>query len=211
MIRVLLVDDHELVRQGIKGVLAESCEIEVIGDVSSGEEAIDFLREQPADLVLMDVNMPGIGGIEATRKVTQLYPEVKVIAVTALHNDPYPSKLLDAGAKGYVTKGCPKDELFDAIGRAIRGESYICNDVAQQMALGQMNGKKQGVASLSDREMQVMLMIVNGHSTNEIGDALFISPKTVSTYRHRLYEKLGVDTDVALTRFAIRNNLIDQS
>ena len=212
MIQILLVDDHALFRTGLISVLGEAGDFEIAGEASSGEEAVDFVRATPPDLVLMDVNMPGIGGIEATRKIIRFAPEMKIIAVTALSDDPFPSQLLDAGARGYISKGCPADELFGAIRTVMTGKHYISNDVAQKLALGNMAGQdgQSPLKKLSAREMQVMLMIVTGQSTQDISDALFLSPKTVSTYRHRLYEKLDVSNDVELTHFAIRHNVIDQ-
>ena len=212
MIRVLLVDDHALFRTGLTSVLGEAGDIEVMGDVGSGEEAIDLLRNLAVDLVLMDVNMPGIGGIEATRKIVRHQPEVKIVAVTALSDDPFPNQLLDAGARGYISKGCPAEELFQAIRSVMAGDHYISTDVAQKLALGHVARQESDspLNKLSPREMQVMMMIVTGQGTQDISDALFLSPKTVSTYRHRLYEKVGVANDVELTHFAIRHDVIDQ-
>jgi len=213
MIRVLLVDDHALFRTGLKSVLGEAGDIEVIGEASSGEEAVDRCKALSPDLILMDVNMPGIGGVEATRKILRQDPGAKVIAVTALSEDPFPNQLLDAGAKGYISKGCPGDELFEAIRMVMAGNHYISKDVAQKLAISHVSGNnnESPLKKLSAREMQVMTMIVTGQGTQQISDALFLSPKTVSTYRHRLYEKLGVSNDVELTHFAIRHNVIDQA
>lgn len=212
MIRILLVDDHQLFRAGLVSVLAEAGDMEVVGEAGSGEEAVDFVRRDAPDVILMDINMPGIGGIEATRKILRIAPQSRVIAVTAMTDEPFPNQLLDAGALGYISKGCPADQLFGAIRGVTSGKHYISADVAQKLALGRMTGHNHEtpLESLSAREMQVMLMIVGGQSTQDISDALFLSPKTVSTYRHRLYEKLGVANDVELTRFAIRNNVIDE-
>jgi len=212
MINVLLADDHALFRTGIGSVIAGAEDIAVVGEASSGEEAIEFVAKTPPDLVLMDVNMPGIGGIEATRKIVRHSPEVKVVAVTALSDDPFPNQLLDAGARGYISKGCPAEELFQAIRCVMAGDHYISKDVAQKLALGQVARQEQDspLKKLSAREMQVMMMIVTGQGTQDISDALFLSPKTVSTYRHRLYEKVGVANDVELTHFAIRHDVIDQ-
>lgn len=213
MIQVLLVDDHALFRTGLKSVLGEAGDIEVIGEASSGEEAIDHLRALRPDIILMDVNMPGIGGIEATRKITRQTPEMKVVAVTALSDDPFPNQLLDAGAMGYISKGCPAEEMFEAIRSVIAGDHYISKDVAQKLALSHVSGQasESPMKKLSAREMQVMTMIVTGQGTQQISDSLFLSPKTISTYRHRLYEKLGVSNDVELTHFAIRHNVIEQA
>lgn len=213
MIRLLLVDDHELFRSGLRSVLAEAGDIEVVGEVGDGEAAVDFVRKTPPDVVLMDISMPGIGGIEATRRIVHARPDVRVIAVTALSEDPFPGQLLDAGAMGYLSKGCPADELFRAIRDVMRGNHYISSDVAQKLALGKMVNQAEDspLKKLSPREMQVMMMIVQGQGNQEISDALFLSPKTISTYRHRLYEKLDVGNDVELTHYAIRHKLIESS
>lgn len=211
MIRLLLVDDHALFRSGLKSVLAEAVDIDVVGEVSDGEEAIEFVRTSRPDVVLMDINMPGIGGIEATRRIVRLSPEVHVIAVTALSDDPFPNQLLDAGARGYLSKGCPADELFQAVRSVMKDVHYISSDVAQKLALGRMANRSQGspLNLLSPREMQIMMMIVQGQGNQQISDTLFLSPKTISTYRHRLFEKLDVANDVELTHFAIRHKLVD--
>lgn len=213
MIRLLLVDDHALFRSGLKSVLAEAGDIEVVGEASDGEAALDFVRADPPDVVLMDINMPGIGGIEATRRILHAQPEVRVIAVTAMSEDPFPNQLLDAGAFGYLSKGCPADELFKAVRSVVKGDHYISSDVAQKLALSQMVGQTEGspLKKLSPREMQVMMMIVQGQGNQQISDTLYLSPKTISTYRHRLYEKLDVANDVELTHFAIRHNLVATS
>lgn len=213
MIKVLLVDDHALFRTGLSSVLDGSGDIEVIGEASSGEEAVEQARKLSPDLVLMDVHMPGIGGIEATRKIVRYFPEMMVVAVTALSDDPFPNQLLDAGARGYISKGCPAEEMFEAIRSVTAGDHYISKDVAQKLAINHVAGHsgESPLKRLSAREMQVMNMIVTGQGTRQISDSLFLSPKTVSTYRHRLYEKLGVTNDVELTHFAIRHNVIEKS
>ena len=211
MIRVILVDDHELVRTGFRRILEESNDIEVIEEASTGEEAVSLVRKDPPDLVLMDVNMPGIGGIEATRRVMRANPDVKVIAVTVHSDSPFPTRLHEAGALGYLTKGCPADELFKAIRIVASGKPYVSNEVSQKLALAKMSGNDvdSPFSKISKREMQVLMMIIQGTKTQDISDSLCLSPKTVSTYRHRLYEKLEVDTDVELTHFAIRHGLVE--
>ncbi|BAO43804.1 response regulator [Thiolapillus brandeum] len=211
MINILLVDDHVLFRSGIKSILDEQEGMEVIAEAESGEEAVEAVRQSPPDVILMDVNMEGIGGIEATRRVLRLAPDVKVIALTALDDTPFPNQLLDAGAVGYVTKGCPADELALAIRRVMRGEHYVCNEVAQRLCLSAVvnKGESTPLAKLSPREMQVMLMITQGKTTQDISDSLFLSPKTISTYRARLFEKLDIHNDVELTHFALRHGLIE--
>lgn len=209
--RVVLVDDHQLVRTGIRRLLSDTEELEVVGEAGSGEDALRLVRETRPDVVLMDVNMPGIGGLEATRKLLRVDPELRIIALTIHVEEPYPSRLMEAGAMGYITKGCNEGEITDAIRAVMRGERYIGADIAQQMALAGFDGTRDGgLDKLSQREMQVMMMVTQGYKMQEISDTLCLSPKTISTYRYRLYEKLGVETDVELTHLAIRHGMIDQ-
>jgi two-component system invasion response regulator UvrY len=212
MIKVTIVDDHELVRTGIIRILKDEPDVEVVAEASSGEEAIQLVKQYKPDVVLMDVNMPGIGGFEATRKLIQMYPDLKVIVVTIHVDDPFPSRMLQAGAMGYLTKGCGVDEITNAIREVNTGRRYISADVAQHLALKLMpGGEESPFDSLSPRELQVMLMLTQGTKVQEISDKLCLSPKTVSTYRHRLYDKLGVSSDVALTRLAMRYGMVDDA
>jgi two-component system invasion response regulator UvrY len=210
MIRVYLVDDHELFRTGIRSILEHDAEMQVVGEAASGEEAVNFVRRHEIDVVMMDVDMPGIGGIEATRRILRADPSARIIAVTVLSENPFPHQLLDAGARGYISKGCPAEEMFAAIRVVQKGDPYISNEVARKVSQAGIGGKGEpsSLSKLSGREMQVMIMITKGQSTRAISDALFLSPKTVSTYRHRLYEKLEVSNDVELTHYAIRYGLI---
>ena len=210
---ILVVDDHALFRTGLQMILRNSANVEIVGEAETGEEALAFLEKNTVDVVLMDVNMPGMGGIEATRRINALPNPPKVVVVTAMIETPFPNKLLDAGARGYVSKGCSADELTAAINAAANDELFLSGDVAQSLALGKLRDPKntgdiEGVKKLSAREFQCMMMIVNGQGTQEISEVLELSPKTVSTYRHRLYEKIGVENDVELTHFAIRNALV---
>lgn len=208
--RVLLVDDHQLVRSGIRRLLDDAWDIEVVGEAGSGEDAVQLVRDTSPDVVLMDVSMPGIGGLEATRKLLRIDPELRIIALTIHVDEPYPSRLMEAGAMGYITKGCDEQEIIGAIRAVQRGERYIGADIARQMALAGFDGTRGGLDKLSQREIQVMMMVTQGYKMQEISDTLCLSPKTVSTYRYRLYEKLGVETDVELTHLAIRHGMIDQ-
>ena len=212
MINVMLVDDHGLVRDGIKSLLNKIDGITVVAEAETGEQAIRQVREKQPDVILMDISMPGIGGLEATRKITQSLPGVKVIAVTIHDDDPFPARLLEAGAAGYLTKGCEVKEIISAIRSVYSGKQYIAPGVAQKLALTFVNkGEKPPLERLTKRETQVMLMIVRGSSNKEISARLCLSPKTTSTYRYRLFDKLGVGNDVELTRFAIRHGLIKEN
>ena len=209
MIKVLVVDDHELVRTGICRMLADTPDINVIGQAESGEIAIDMARRDNPDVVLLDVNMPGIGGVETTRRLIQCVPNVRVVAVSGLSEEPYPSLLLKAGAKGYITKGAPLAEMVRAINKVMQGGKYFSADIAEQLASSYLSDQPQSpFEALSEREMQVALMVVSCISAQEIADRLFVSVKTVNTYRYRIFDKLAVDSDVKLTHLAIRYGLI---
>jgi two-component system invasion response regulator UvrY len=210
-IKIMLVDDHRLVRAGLKRVLAELPEMEVVAEASTGEEALELARAQAPDVVLMDINMPGIGGLETTRRLKQRFPELKIIVVSMHLEEPYPSRLLAAGAAGYLSKDSAADEVVAAIRRVYAGGHYVAADVAGNLAASLVKGKSDSpFEQLSQRETQVMLMVTKGHSTQDISDRLHLSPKTVSTYRYRLFEKLGVSNDVELTRMAMRYGLLDE-
>jgi two-component system invasion response regulator UvrY len=215
MIKVLLVDDHELVRTGIQQILMEAGGIDVVGAVSSGEEALKQATRLDPDVVLMDVNMPGMGGIEATRRILCSNPMLKVIALTVHDDDPFPARLHEAGAMGYLTKGSPADEMLSAIRQVASGRPYLSSEVAKKRALAEwQGGQGQGVSpfvDLSQREMQVAMLILEGKKNQDVSDTLNLSPKTISTYRQRVYEKLGVTNDVELTRLAYRFGILNDS
>lgn len=209
VIKVLLVDDHELIRAGVGRMLADFDKINVVGEAASGEEGVSMARELRPHVVLMDANMPGIGGLEATRRLIRYDPDIKVIAVTIHEEEPYPTKFMQAGASGYVTKGADIKEIVNAIRQVNTGKRYITPEIAQQMALKALNPQEESPFDLlSEREMQVMLMITNGQKVQDISDQLFLSPKTVNSYRYRLFEKLNIENDVELTHMAIRYGVI---
>lgn len=209
-INLLLVDDHELVRAGVKSLLSTVPGIQVIAEASSGEEAIRIVREKRPHVILMDVRMPGIGGLEATRKLLRIDPDLKIIALTVCGEEPFPSKLLQAGAAGYLTKDSALEEMVSAIRSVHSGKRYISPEVAQQLALKHLSDDNASpFEALSERELQVMIMITSGQKVQEISDKLCLSPKTVNSYRYRLFDKLGVQTDVELTHLAIRHKLLD--
>jgi two-component system invasion response regulator UvrY len=210
MIGVLLVDDHKLIRTGIKLILEQTADIRVLGEAASGEEAVERARALKPHIILMDVSMPGIGGLEATRKLAMSLPETRIIVLSAQTAEPFPMKLMEAGASGYITKDSAEDEIVTAIRRVHAGERYISAEIARSLALQAVNRSSGSpFDQLSQREMQVMIMATKGHSVQEISDKLHLSPKTVSTYRSRLFEKLGVANDVELTRLALRYGVIE--
>ena len=196
MINVLLVDDHELVRAGIRRILEDIKGIKVAGEACCGEDAVKWCRANSADVVLMDMNMPGIGGLEATRKIARSVAGTKVIMLTVHTENPLPAKVMQAGAAGYLSKGAAPQEVVNAIRCVASGQRYIASDIAQQMALSQI-----------ERELQIMLMITKGQKVNEISEQLNLSPKTVNSYRYRMFSKLNIHGDVELTHLAIRHGL----
>jgi two-component system invasion response regulator UvrY len=212
MIKVMLVDDHDLVRGGIKRLLEDVQDINVIAEADNGEAAIELARRMQPDVILMDLSMPGIGGLEATRRITCSSPDTKVIAVTVYGDSPFPTCLIDAGASGYITKGSNISEITSAIRTVHRGEQYFTREIADKLARSFVSHRSQTpLESITDREMVVMLMVAQGIRNKDISEKLCLSPKTTSTYRYRLFEKLGVDNDVELTRWAIRNGIVNES
>lgn len=209
MIKVLVVDDHELVRTGICRMLSDLSNIQVIGEACSGEEAIFMARKETPDVVLLDVNMPNIGGLEATKRLLQSNKNIKVIAVSSLTEEPYPSMLLKAGASGYLTKGAPLSDMQKAIEKVHSGGRFFSSEVAEQLAASILSENPDSPFDLlSDREKQVAMMVVNCQSPQEIADQLFVSVKTINTYRYRIFEKLNINSDVKLTHLAMRHGLI---
>jgi len=209
---VLVVDDHDLVRTGISRMLADISGLQVIGQADSGEDAIRKARELKPDVVLMDVKMPGIGGLEATRKLLRSYPDLKVIAVTICEEDPFPTRLLQAGAAGYLTKGAALEEMVQAIRMVFGGQRYISPQIAQQLALKSFQPQlsESPFDLLSEREIQIALMIANCQKVQSISDKLCLSPKTVNTYRYRIFEKLSITSDVELALLAVRHGMVDR-
>jgi len=210
LIKVLLVDDHELVRMGIKRLLQDVHNLKVIGEAGSGEQAVLLAKELVPDVVVMDVNMPGIGGLEATRKMMRHNPDLKILALTIYEDEPYPSRLLQAGAAGYITKGCDPDEMIRAIRTIHSGQRYISPEIAQQIAIKRFT-KNEGspLDLLSERELQIMLMITQGQKVQDISKKLCLSPKTVNSYRYRIFDKLGIHSDVELTLMAMRLGMLE--
>lgn len=211
VINVLVVDDHDLVRTGIRRMLADVDGVNVVGEADSGEAAVLRARELKPDVVLMDVKMPGIGGLEATRKIIRSHPEIRVIAVTVCDEEPFPTRLMQAGAAGYLTKGAALEEMIKAIRQVFAGQRYISVDIAQQLALKpfQPQGEASPFDLLSEREMQIALMIADCQKVQSISDKLCLSPKTVNTYRYRIFEKLKIETDVQLVRLAMRHGMVE--
>jgi len=209
MIKVLVVDDHDLVRTGIARMLDEVDGLRVVGEASSGEQAVQMAKDTVPDVVLMDIKMPGIGGLEATRKLLRVDEGIRVIAVTMCEEEPFPSRLMKAGAAGYMTKGADLEEMVRAIKIVTTGQRYISPEIAQAMALKPYTGDDASLLDmLSERELQIMMMIVNCHKVQDVADKLCLSPKTVNTYRFRIFDKLGVEDRTSAAVEAMRRGLI---
>lgn len=209
MIKLLLVDDHDLVRTGIRRILDDVEGFNVIAEAQSGEAAVKLCRKDPPDIVLMDMSMPGIGGLEATKQILRINEDIKVVALSVHKENPFPAKVMQMGAFGYLTKDADPQEMIIAIQKVARGQKYIAPEIAQQIALGQLDlNEDDPFKSLSERELQIMIMITKGTKVPDIALQLNISAKTVNTYRYRMFEKLNVSSDVELTHLALRHHLI---
>ena len=209
MIRIIVVDDHQLVRVGTSRLLDDVDGFQVVGQAASGEAAIDLVRDLKPDIVLMDLQMPGIGGLEATRSCLRVDPELKIVILTIHEQEPYPSNLLKIGAAGYLTKRADVDEMVRAIRKVVLGQRYIASDIAQKLALDPYKDNDTNpFQCLSSREMQITLMVIDGNKVPHISLKLSLSPKTVNSYRYRIFEKLDIHNDVGLTKMAIKYGII---
>jgi DNA-binding NarL/FixJ family response regulator len=209
VVDIIVVDDHGLVRLGLVKLLSDVEGLRVVAEGCSGEEAISLAKKHEPDVILMDVRMPGVDGIEATRKIVRLLPDIKVIAVTACGDDPFPTRLLQAGASGYLTKGASAEEMVKAIKTVMAGQKYLTANIAQKLALNSLGASDNPFNDLSDREMQIATLICSCKKVQEISDKLCLSPKTVNTYRYRIFDKLSLSSDVELTHLAIRHGLLE--
>ncbi|MGQ3892401.1 two-component system response regulator LetA [Legionella sp. CNM-4043-24] len=211
MIKVLIVDDHALVRMGIRRLLDDLSDMQVVAEAESGEEALILVKTHKPDVILLDMKMPGIDGWEVTRRLKKSNPLIKIIAVTAVCAEPLPSRVLQLGAMGYLTKESGVEEMAAAIRKVAKGERYLSAEVAQKMAINSLESVKDSpFDALSEREMQVMFMITTGMEVSDIAERLFLSTKTVNGYRYRMFEKLNIKNDVELTWLAMKHRVIEK-
>lgn len=210
LINVLIVDDHHLVRTGLRRLLEDFSGIKVVGEASSGEEAVNLIKQLRPQIVLMDIKMPGLGGLETTRKLVRQDPDLKIIIITAYENDIFPMRMLQAGASGYLTKDSSIDEIVRAIRTVNAGQRHLSPEIARQLALKSVTGgQKSPFDDLSERELQIVMMITRGIKVLDIAEKLHLSPKTVNSYRYRIFDKLGIKSDVDLTHLTLRYGLLD--
>jgi two-component system, NarL family, invasion response regulator UvrY len=210
MIRIIVADDHPVVRAGIKELLAEDPTLDVADEASSGYELLRKIREQEFDVIILDISMPGIDGLDTLKQIKSEKPKARVLILTIHPEARYAVRCVRMGADGYLTKGSAPTELIGAIKRISQGRKYISLSLAEKLTeeLHQESGKLPH-QSLSDREYQVMVMISSGKPLKEIADQLSLSTKTVSTYRSRIMEKMKLNNNSELMLYAIRNGLID--
>lgn len=214
IISILLVDDHSLVRAGIARMLADEADMQVIAELSTGEQAIDFVRSAECipDLVLMNARMPGMGGVEATRALLEAYPKIKVVAMSSVVSGIIPSQMLRAGAQAFKFKNKEIVDILKANRMVCAGQHYVSQDAATHLALDPFNKEAQALfEKLSRREMQIAQMLTDGKKVSQISHYLELSPKTVYSYRYRIFEKLGIYSDLELTILAIKHGLTEDS
>ena len=208
-IRVFIVDDHALVRAGMRMILSAQTDIEVVGDVESGEAALPLIRQLRPDVVLCDLHLPGLSGLEVTERIAHGTDGPRVVIVSVLEDGPMPRRLLEAGASGYVGKGGDAQELLNAIREVARGKRYLANSVAQNIALSGVSGSATPIDALTTRELEVALLMAQGMRQHDIAQRLSLSPKTINTHKSRLFEKLGIGDTVALVRTLKQHGLLD--
>lgn len=199
-IRVFLVDDHALVRTGMKMILGGEVDIEVVGEADSGESALPQIRRLKPDVVLCDLHLPGVSGLEVTERVVKGVQGTRVIVVSVLEDGPMPKRLIEAGASGYVGKGGDSSELLRAVRDVARGKRYLASGVAQNLALSGIKGDESPFDALSPRELEIALLLTQGLRQEDIAKRLSLSAKTVNTHKTRLFEKLRVSDNIALAR-----------
>lgn len=209
MIKVYLVDDHALIRAAIINLLKSAADIDIVGEASNGEDALKFIRNNNVNVVLVDISMPGMSGVELTRRLIQMKPDIKVIALTSHEDDLYTAQVLKLGAAGYLTKGTNADELNKAIHAVYEDKHYLTPHVAEQMAGKYLTGSHTSpFEGLKPRELEILLLVSRGNKAAEIAEKLFLSAKTINSYRYRLYKRLNIKSDVELTKLAIQHGLI---
>ena len=208
-INVMLVDDHAVVRMGFKMLLETASDIKVIAEAENGEQGVKGYMEHKPDVVLMDITMPGIGGLEAIERIMAKDNHAKILVLSAHEDSVHPKRVLNAGAMGYLTKRSAAEELIKAIRTVASGKKYLEASVAQQMAIQQISGETNPVDVLSEREFEVFMSLAKGRTTNEIADTLCLSPRTVGTHLYNIKQKLSANNSAEIALIAMRSGLID--
>lgn len=214
MIRVVVVDDHTLMRQGLVGLLDEDPGLVVVGQAGDASSALDVIEEMRPDVVLMDVGLPGVSGLELTVRVKRIVPDIRVLVLTMYEREDYLFQALQAGASGYVLKGADIQDLLTAVRTVARGETYVYQSLTGKLVADYLSRIEDGADrkdydGLSRREREVLALIAEGLTTSQIADRLYVSPHTVQTHRDHVMTKLDLHSRVALTKYAIRKGLIE--
>ncbi len=208
-IRTFLVDDHALVRTGIRMILSGAVDIDIVGEAESGEQALQQIRELRPDVVVCDLHLPGISGLEVTERLMKGHYGARVVIVSVLEDGPIPKRVIAAGASGYVGKGGNPSELIDAVREAARGNRYLGSGVAQNLALSSIGGGGTPFDDLTRRELEVAMLLLQGMRQEDIAKRLSLSSKTVNTHKSRLFTKLGIEDGMSLARLAQQYGLVD--
>jgi len=209
MIKILIADDHAIVREGLKQILAETSDMLVAGEAGSGQEAVKKVRAGDFSLVLLDISLPGMSGLDVLKQIKCLKPGLPILILSMYPEDQYAIRTLRAGASGYLTKESAPNELIEAIRRVAQGRKYITATLAERIAVNWETEKDRPIhEELSDREYQVFCLIASGKAVKEIAEKLSLSVKTVSTHRSRILKKMGVENNAQLTYYAIKHNLV---
>ncbi|NWF76114.1 MAG: response regulator transcription factor [Nitrospirae bacterium] len=209
MIKILIADDHTMFREGLKRIIAEYPDLIVSDEARNGNEVIEKIFNNDFDIILLDIAMPGLNGLEVLKQLKKEKPKMPVLIITAHPEEQYAVRVMKAGASGYIMKESAPDELIKAIRKISQGRKYITSSLAEKLAFEiQEDAQKPAHEILSDREYQVLLMIASGKTVSQIGKELFLSVKTVSSYRTRILEKMKMKTNAELTHYVIKNNLL---
>jgi len=210
MIKILIADDHPIVRQGLKQILSEEPDIEVVGEAQNSQEVLELVRKQHWDIVILDITMPGRGGLDVLKELKHERPKLPVLMLSVHPEDQYAVRALKAHASGYLTKDSAPEELVKAIRKILRGGKYISSTLAEKLAFDlETETDKPLHETLSDRESQVMLMIASGKTISQIAEELSLSVKTIGTYRTRVLEKMKMKSNAELMHYAIKNGLVE--
>lgn len=212
-VNILLVDDHDIVRDGIQMLLEDEVGFKIAAEAENGDEALEACEEHDIDLIIMDINMPGMNGIEATEKIKETYPEIKVLALTMMDEDQHIRQMIEAGASGYILKSSDKIELVKAISTIIDGKHYFSDDATQSVMMDLVKGTTENQQSdpgnITDREKEVLELIVQQYTNQEIAEELYISTRTVDAHRRNLLQKTGSKNTAGLVTYAIKHDLVD--
>lgn len=209
LISIMLVDDHAVVRMGFKLLLEGAQEISVVAEAESGEEAVRTFQAHNPDVLVMDISMPGIGGLEAIDRILAKVADQKILVLSGHEDVMHARRVLKAGAVGYLTKRSAADALIDAVKTVYRGKTYLEPQIAQELAVEQVSGKKDPVDSLSEKEFKVFISLAKGQSVQDIADVMCLSPRTIGTHLYNIKQKLGASNSAELAIIAMRSGLID--